>query len=132
MATTARLTLALDSGAIIALSRGDQVARDRLRAWVTAGAYVIVPAPVLAETLRGNARDAAVQRVINMMALEAVPVSPEAGRLAGTMLGDARALPSATLDALIAACAVEHGATDILTADAEMRRLAPQLNVIAL
>ena len=67
-----------------------------------------------------------------MMALEAVPVSPEAGRLAGTMLGDARALPSATLDALIAACAVEHGATDILTADAEMRRLAPQLNVIAL
>lgn len=132
MATTARLTLALDSGAIIALSRGDQVARDRLRAWVTAGAYVIVPAPVLAETLRGNARDAAVQRVINMMALEAVPVSPEAGRLAGTMLGDARALPSATLDALIAACAVEHGATDIITADAEMRRLAPQLNVIAL
>jgi predicted nucleic acid-binding protein len=132
VAATSRLTLALDSGALIALSRGDQIARSRLRAWVTAGAYVIVPAPVLAETLRGKAQDAAVNRVVNATGMEPVPVSPEAGRLAGAMLGEAGARPSATIDALIAACAIEHGATDILTADDDLRRLAPQLNVIPL
>jgi predicted nucleic acid-binding protein len=132
VAATPRLTLALDSAAIIALSRGDRVARSRLRAWVAGGAYVIVPTPVLAETLRGRAQDAAVNHVLKAAALETVPVSPEAGRLAGAMLGAAGANPRATVDALIAACAIEHGATDILTADDDMQRLAPQLNVLAL
>ena len=57
--------LILDSGAVIALSRGDARARAFLRRAVTLGVEVLIPAVVIAETVRGSARDATVNRVIS-------------------------------------------------------------------
>ena len=108
--------LILDSGAVIALSRGDQRARAFLARALELRAPVEVPVVVVAETVRGGPRDATVNRV-----LEAVGAVPEAreshGRLAGRLLGHAGS--RATVDALVVAHAVAAGGGLVLTGDAK-------------
>jgi len=114
--------LILDSGAVIALSRGEQKARAYLARALELGAPVEVPVVVVAETLRGSPRDAPVDRVLE--AVGAVPEAREAhGRTAGRLLGAARS--SDTADALVVAQAIEAGGAQILTGDPDdLGRLA--------
>ena len=114
--------LILDSGAVIALTRGDQRARAFLARALELGATVEVPVVVLAETVRGGPRDAPVNRVLK--AIGSVPAAREVhGRIAGQLLGSTRS--AATMDALVVAQAVEAGGAHILTGDREdLERLA--------
>lgn len=106
--------LILDSGAVSALSSGEQRARAFLARALELGAPVEVPVVVVAETLRGSPRDAPVHRVLK--AVGAVPDAREThGRTAGRLLGAARS--SDTADALVVAQAVEAGGAQILTGD---------------
>jgi predicted nucleic acid-binding protein len=108
--------LILDSGAVIALARGDHRARAFLARSLEMGARVEIPVVVLAETLRGGPRDAPVNRVLK--AVGPVPEAKEAhGRIAGRLLGAARS--SSTIDALVVAHAVEAGGAHVLTGDRE-------------
>ncbi len=114
--------LILDSGAIIALSRGDQRARAFLVRALELGVPVEIPVVVVAETVRGGPRDAPVHRVLR--AVGSVPEAREVhGRIAGRLLGTARV--STTVDAFVVAQAVEGGGAQILTGDREdLERLA--------
>lgn len=106
--------LILDAGAVIALSRADQRARAALAAALEAGADVSIPAVVVAETVRGVAADAPVNRIVK--AVGAVSAADErVGRTAGRLLGEARS--DSTIDALVVASAVEAGGAVILTGD---------------
>lgn len=106
--------LILDSGAVIALARGEERARAFLHRAVELEAWVEVPVVVLAETTRGTDRDAAVNRVVK--AVGAVPDTSETvGRRAGALLG--RAPERGVADALVVAHAVEAGGGLILTSD---------------
>lgn len=107
--------LILDSGAVIGLARQDSRARAALTAAWEAGADVIVPAVVVAETVRGTARDAPVNRVMSAVG-NVAPTTEEAARTAGAML--ARARSAATIDALVVAEAVGRGGGVVLTGDA--------------
>jgi predicted nucleic acid-binding protein len=108
--------LILDAGAVIALSRADGRARGALAAALEAGADVSIPAVVVAETVRGEAADAPVSRVLK--AVGEVNVADESiGRTAGRLLGAAQ--PSATVDAIVVATAVEAGGAVVLTGDPE-------------
>ena len=108
--------LILDSGAVIALARGDQRARAFLARALELGVQVEIPVVVVAETIRGGPRDAPVHRVLK--AVGSVPVAREAhGRTAGRLLGAARS--TGTVDALVVAQAVEGGGAHILTGDRE-------------
>ena len=108
--------LILDSGAVIALARGDQRARAFLARALELGGPVEVPVVVVAETVRGGPRDAPVHRVLN--AVGAIPEAREVhGRTAGRLLGAVRS--SSTIDALVVAQAVEGGGAHILTGDRE-------------
>jgi predicted nucleic acid-binding protein len=82
-------------------------------AW-EAGVKVAVPAVVLAETVRGTARDAPVDRVLKAVG-EVIPSDGRSGRTAGALL--ARARSSSTLDALVVAAAVDVGGGVVLTSD---------------
>ena len=95
MATPPRI--ALDSGALIALARGDANARALLRRWVSEGSMVLIRVPVLAETLRGGPKDAPLERVLNHDAVQFVSVSQSAAREAGHMLGASK-LPTSEND----------------------------------
>ena len=114
--------LILDSGAVIALARGERRARAFVARALELAASVEIPVVVVAETVRGGPRDAPVHRV-----LKAVGVIPETrevhGRIAGQLLGAARS--AHTVDALVVAQAVEAGGAQILTGDpSDLGRLA--------
>lgn len=105
--------LILDSGAVIAWSRGDQRARALLREAIARNMELCVPVVVLAETLRGGHRDAPVNRVLK--ATGTGPTEVSAGRRAGALLG--RTGGRNTADALVAAEALAAPGSVILTAD---------------
>ncbi len=107
--------LILDAGAVIALARNDPRARAFVRRAVELDAQVRVPAVVLAETLRGTQRDAAVHRVLNAVS-DTLPIDEMVGRRAGALLG--RAGRSDTVDAIVVAEAIDAGGAEILTGDA--------------
>jgi predicted nucleic acid-binding protein len=123
------LVLALDSGALIAAEK-DQRVEAVIRKWLAEGAQVLIPAPVLAETTRGSRNDAAVNRLVKAVGF--VPSVTEAiARHAGSRLAGRRGM---TVDALIIATASAHGATDMLTTDADDCRQLDNgtMNIIAL
>lgn len=118
----APLRLILDSGAVIALSRNDARARAALVAAHEVGASVSIPSVVVAETARGHARDAPVNRVLSAVG-QVLSVDEGTGRVAGALLGAAKS--SSTVDAVVVASALAVGGAVILTGDADdLRRLA--------
>lgn len=106
--------LILDSGAVIALSRNDLRARATLAAAREAGVEVSIPSVVIAESVRGSAKDAAVNRVIKAVG-EVSSADERTGRGAGALLGAARS--TSTIDALVVASAIEVGGGVVLTGD---------------
>jgi predicted nucleic acid-binding protein len=115
--------LILDSGAVIAAAAG----RDRALA-VLAAAYrrdvpVVVPAVVVAETVRGSGpRDAPVNMLLRGVS-EIAPATEDRARAAGALLAAARS--DSTVDALVVAEAVARGGGVILTGDpSDLRSLA--------
>lgn len=108
-----RWRLILDSGAVIALSRGEERARAHLSRALRVGARVEVPVGVVAETLRGGPRDAPIHRLLAYATVP--PITEAAGRLAGRLLGQAAS--SETVDALIVAQAILGGGAVVLTGD---------------
>jgi predicted nucleic acid-binding protein len=123
--------LILDSGAVIAWSRGETRPRALLRRALELGMDIRIPVAVLAETLRGGPRDAPIHRVRN--AVDVFPAGEGTGRLAGSLLGDTDG--TNTVDALVAAEAILSEA-DVLTGDADdLRALLarhPRVGVIPL
>ena len=117
----ASATLILDSGGVIALARGDQRARAFVERALETGTELLVPAVVIAETVRGQGpRDAPVNRVL--AAVDSVlACEEETGRTAGRLLGEARS--SETIDALVVAGAIELGGGRVLTGDPDDLRL---------
>lgn len=106
--------LILDSGAVIALSRNDLRARATLAAAREAGVEVSIPSVAVAETVRGSAKDASVNRVIKAVG-EVTSAEEKTGRAAGALLGAARS--SSTVDALVVASAIGLGGGVVLTGD---------------
>jgi predicted nucleic acid-binding protein len=113
--TVPEFPLVLDSGAVIALARGDASVRRYLDITADAELEIFVSPVVVAETVRRRGpRDASVNRVLNEV--DAVPpVTEQTGRIAGELLG--RAESGATIDALVVAQTVELGGARILTSD---------------
>jgi predicted nucleic acid-binding protein len=79
-----------------------------------AGVPVSVPSVVVAETVRGVAQDAPVNRILKAVG-EVDPADETVGRTAGKLLGDASS--SATVDAVVVATALEAGGAVVLTGD---------------
>jgi len=106
--------LILDSGAVISLSRNDLRARAALAAAWEAGAEVSIPSVVVAETVRGSARDAPINRVIKAIG-KVSAADEQTGRVAGALLGTARS--DSTVDAVVVTSAIALGGGVVLTGD---------------
>lgn len=106
--------LILDSGAVIALSRHKPGARAALAVAHDVGADVSIPSVVVAETVRGTAEDAPVNRIIKAVG-EVSSADESTARVAGALLGSISL--DATIDALVVASAVNLGGGVILTGD---------------
>lgn len=107
--------IVLDAGAVIGLSRHNNKLRARVLAARADGAELRVPMVVVAETVRGNGpRDAPVNIVLAQTAPQH-PLTERIARHAGQLLAEAGS--SATIDALVAAEAIECAPSVILTSD---------------
>lgn len=111
----------LDSGGILALSRGDGDARAALVRARAEGFVVVIPTPVLAEVHRGGRDRAHVDRVVNKV--DAVlPTSEDVARRAGELLGASGT--DDPVDAIVVAEALAAVPSVIITGDADdIRRL---------
>lgn len=85
--------------------------------WVKNGAVILIPAVVIAEAIRGSARDANANRLIKAVG-RIDPVNEGLARHAGALLrSNGNGSSSDTIDATVVATALAAGAKNILTSD---------------
>jgi rRNA-processing protein FCF1 len=108
--------LVLDAGALLALARGDVVARAAVKRAVRQGYRTVVPTPVVAKVHRASRHRAAMDR-----ALQAVDsfaeTSLETAKRAGCLLGLASMADA--IDAIVVAEAIRSERSTIATSDAD-------------
>jgi hypothetical protein len=104
----------LDAGGILALARGDGLARAALARAVRAGYVIVIPTPVLAQVHRGGRDRAQVDRVVNRVDAM-VPTFERVARRAGELLGKTGTTDA--VDAIVAAEGLLSVPALILTTD---------------
>jgi predicted nucleic acid-binding protein len=113
--------LILDAGGILALARGDRLARSALARAVREGYVVAIPTPVLAQVHRGGRDRAQVDRIVKAVSV-LLPTSPQVARRAGEL--QAGPDTSDAIDAIVAAEALASAPALVLTSDAtDIQRL---------
>jgi predicted nucleic acid-binding protein len=124
-------TLVLDAEGVAKAAANDQRVLAHLAVALRRQARVVVSTVTLAEILRGSPRDAPVHRVLNRVSHE--PVTEHLGRAAGALLGMTSLPGTATVDAVVAATALDQpGPVLILTSDpGELRTLTQARDDIA-
>ena len=123
--------LTLDTGALIAIERGDgrMVALlDRLAA--RGGARFAVPAAALAQAWRGAPRQARLARFLALPEVEVVPLDEPAARAVGVLCGAAQTAD--VVDAAVVLCARERQHRVVTSDPDDLGRLDPTLGLIAL
>jgi len=105
-------TLILDAEGVAKAAVNDQRVVAHLAVALRRQAHVVVSAVTLAEVLRGSRRDAPAHRVLSRVNTE--PVTEYLGRTAGALLGSTHLPGTATIDAIVAATALDQ---PILTSD---------------
>ncbi|MBI3185296.1 MAG: PIN domain-containing protein [Myxococcales bacterium] len=120
----------MDSGALIALERGEGKVRALLELALRTRARVVVPAGVIAQVWRGGARQARLARFLCSPATAVDALDAEAARACGVLCG--RAGTSDAIDASVVVSALRHRAV-IVTSDAQdIRRLDAAVAVEAI
>jgi hypothetical protein len=104
----------LSASGMLALARGNADARAALDRAVRHGYVVVIPTPVLAQVHRGGHDRAHVDRVVSKVDAP-LPTSALVARRAGEL--QAKAGTSDTIDAIVAAEALESVPSLILTSD---------------
>ena len=121
--------LSLDTGALIALERGDPRVRALLREAVAARLPIDVVAPVVARAWRDGARQARVVRLLASPEVNVPPLDGEAARAVGVMC--ARSGHSDVVDVHVALHARTRGHLVATSDPDDLRRVIPDLRVAA-
>jgi hypothetical protein len=131
--------LILDSEAINALAapraRGVLTLRARAIARVAyeRGAFLRVPAAVLAEVCKGARFDAAIHHLLNRDAILVADITRQIAQRAGALLARANMSSTNAVDAFVVATALEYDSAVIATGDAkDLKRLSAPFNQLSL
>jgi predicted nucleic acid-binding protein len=125
-----KVGLTLDSGALIAIERGDRVVLTLLREALTVGASLALPATVLAQVFRDPARQARLSRFLAACDHESVPFDDVVARAVGRLLA-ARGT-SDVVDAAVVLCARERDHAVVTSDPEDLAALDPELPLIVL
>jgi hypothetical protein len=121
--------LTLDAGALIAFERNDRVAVTTILRIRERGLGVAVPAGVLGQVWRDGARQVRLVRLLGSRDVEIVPLEDRSARAAGQLCGASRTAD--VIDASVVLCARERGHA-VMTSDLDdLRRLDPNVQLIA-
>jgi hypothetical protein len=121
--------LTLDAGALIAFERNDRSVVSIVARALERKLRIVVPAGVVGQVWRDGRTQARLARLLGSRSVEVVPLDDTAARAAGQLCGVRRT--SDVIDASVVLCARgrDHA---VMTSDAaDLERLDPTLQVIA-
>lgn len=120
----------LDTGALIAIERGDRRLQALLDEATATGSGLAVPAGVIAQAWRGSARQARLARFLALGTVTAVALDEPEARATGALC--ARAGTTDVVDASVVLCARARGHA-VVTGDPEdLGALDPGLKLVSL
>lgn len=120
----------LDTGALIAIDRGDRRLQALLDEAGAAGAELAVPAGVIAQAWRGSARQARLARFLALSTVTVVALDEPEARASGTLCG--RAGTADVVDASIVICARARGHAVVTRDPQDLAALDPYLRLVTL
>jgi len=120
----------LDAGALIALDRSDRRVIALVARAAERSATVAVPATALAQAIRVPDRQVLLARLIRQPTTEVEQLDRVAATNVGRLL--AASGTSDITDAHVVVCARRHGHAVVTSDAADLRRLDPDLDIVAL
>lgn len=127
-ATSSGVTL--DTGALVALERGDRRMIALLRQMLAQGVGTRVPAGVVGQAWRDGRRQAVLARFLNGHEVEIIPLDGQLARACGTLC--AVSDTSDVIDASVVLVAREHDDVIVSSDLDDLRRLDPAARVFAI
>ncbi len=120
----------LDTGALIAIERGDPRLQALLDEAHAAGADLTVPAGIVAQAWRGGTRQARLARFLRLATVTVVPLAEPEARAAGALCGHAGTAD--IVDASVVICARDRHHAVISSDPDDLAALDPALRIFAL
>lgn len=120
----------LDTGALIAIERGDPRLQALLREAAAAGADLAVPAGVVAQARRGSKRQARLARFLGLSIVSVIALDEPDARAAGALCG--RAGTCDIVDASVVVCARARNHAVITGDPDDLAMLDPIVRLVAL
>jgi predicted nucleic acid-binding protein len=117
----------LDSGALIAFERGDERIRALLRAALTVGARIVIPAGVIAQVWRDPARQVALGSLSRAATTTIDPLDQVMAEAAGILCG--RRQTSDVIDASVVLTARRERASVVTSDVDDLKRLDPGIEL---
>jgi predicted nucleic acid-binding protein len=118
----------LDTGALIAIERGDPRLHALLDEAAALGADLAVPAAVVAQAWRGSGRQARLARFLRLREVSIVALDEPEARAAGALCG--RAGTADVVDASVVVCARARGHAVITGDPGDLVALDPALRTV--
>ena len=120
--------ITFDAGGLIALDRNDRRVLTIVARATERGMRITIPATALAQAIRNPARQARLCRLIRQAGTDLIPLDGPDATAVGLLL--ARTGTADIVDAHVAICAQRAGQA-VVTSDADdLRRIAPELQLV--
>jgi hypothetical protein len=120
--------LTFDAGGLIALDRNDRRVLTLIARAAERGMRITIPATALSQAIRNPARQARLSRLIRQVGTDLIPLDGPDATAVGLLL--ARTRTADVVDAHVAICAQRAGQA-VVTSDADdLRRIAPELQLV--
>lgn len=117
----------LDTGALIAIERGDRRLQALLDEASASGAELAVPAGVVAQAWRGGSRQARLAHFLRLPAVAVIALDEPEARAAGALCGQAKTTD--VIDASVVICARSRDHTVVSSDPDDLAALDPALRI---
>lgn len=122
------MSLTLDSGALIAIERGNRVLLTAIKKANAKNLRVAVPAGVVAQVWHDGRTQVALSRLLKSELVDIVPLDGLRARAAGQLCGTTNTAD--IVGASVVVCARERKSRVVTSDPADLRRLDPTLELI--
>ena len=121
--------ITFDAGGLIALDRNDRHVLTLIARATELGMRITIPATALAQAIRKPARQARLSRLIRQVGTDLIPLDGPDATAVGLLL--ARTVTADIVDAHVAVCARRAGQAVVTSDPDDLRRIAPELHLVA-
>ena len=120
--------ITFDAGGLIALDRNDRRVLTLIARAAERVMRITIPATALAQAIRSPARQVRLSRLIRQAGTDLIPLDGPDATAVGLLL--ARTATADIVDAHVVICARRAGQAVVTSAAADLRRIAPELQLV--